>query len=341
MVYRESCGCNSEATLDYREYAKASVLEGLKATDRNNTLTSLMAELTTLSDFNSYFEALEKFTKSSDSSTCVVCDKALFDPTKYKLFEDKIPEERLAVSFYVEEGKRVEVSSFRDALGHMMNDSTNKIVFITALHFGSKVIGYFLTKRDPGNLAVPDFLDAKYRFLFAGESLYKHLRQLALSQTLEGLYKRDQLTDIHNRIYFEEEMVRGFAKLAHEEVSAAVYFIDADNFKILNDTFGHAHGDKILKRIAKSVEDHLPEGGMCCRFGGDEFVAFAPCESSALANEYAKEIEEELAKDNISVSIGIAYGNLGSDLAEYVGVADRNMYQNKFRKLGDRRVVQK
>ncbi|MCQ2799667.1 MAG: GGDEF domain-containing protein [Bacilli bacterium] len=341
MVFRESCGCNSEATLDYREYAKASVLEGLRTTGRNSTLTSLMAELTALSDFKSYFESLKNYSMSDSSTTLVACDKALFSPTEYKLFEGKIPEERLEVCFFVENGKRVEVSSFRAALAQMMADSTNSVVFITSLHFGSKVVGYFLTKRNPGDISVPDFLDAKYRFLFAGESLYKHLRQLALSQTLEGLYKRDQLTGIHNRIYFEEEMVGSFAKLYNDEKPAAVYFVDADNFKILNDTFGHAHGDKILKRIAKSVEKHLPEGGMCCRFGGDEFVAFAPCESHAIAGEYAKAVEEELAKDNISVSIGVAYGNLGSDLAEYVGVADRNMYQNKFRKLGDRRVLQK
>lgn len=337
MVFRESCGCNPESSLDYREYAKASVTDGIKANERNTNLTVLMAELASLSDFASYFGILEKFTKDESSATCVVCDKALYNPTEYKLFEDVIPEERTSMCFYVENGVHYELPSFKATLARMMKDAKNCVIFISSLHFGNKVVGYYLTKRYPGSIVIPDFLDAKYRFLFAGESLYKHLRQLNLSQTLEGLYKRDQLTGVHNRIYFEEEMVREFAKLSSEEKPSAVYFIDADNFKILNDTFGHAHGDKILKKIAAVVEKNLPTGGMCCRYGGDEFVAFAPCEAREDAYIYSKAVEEELANDNISVSIGVVFGKLGSDLAEFVGVADRDMYQNKFRKLGDRR----
>lgn len=344
MIFRESCGCNSEAQLDYREYAKASVLNGIRINNKNSTLTSLMAELSFVEDFNAYFKSLSEFTNfKGDATACVIADKALFSPTEYKLCEGSIPEERQVAAFYLENGKRIEdicdMNNFNDALKHTRGDVySNSVVFISSLHFGSKIVGYYMTKKSSDNLQVPDFLDAKYRFLFAGESLFKHLRQLAFSKTLEGLYKRDQLTGVHNRIFFEEEMIGKFAKLVKEDKQCAVLFVDADNFKQINDNYGHAKGDKILKKIASTLHSFLPKGGHCCRYGGDEFVAYVPCQGKVEAKKLAKNIEKQLKASGISVSIGISLSKKSlTNLTDYVHLADKDMYINKFSKLGDRR----
>ena len=145
------------------------------------------------------------------------------------------------------------------------------------------------------------------------------------------------MTGIHNRIFFDEEMVPAFDRLVKKKKRCAVFFIDADNFKNINDTYGHNKGDLILKTIAKTIDKSLPENGDACRFGGDEFVAYFPIEEEEMAYDYAKKVEEALLEKDISVSVGIAFSEEGSNLSDIVNNADKEMYKIKFKKYGDRR----
>lgn len=338
LIFRESCGCGSENDLNYRHYAKQSVLDDIESETKSNYLTSMMAELSMQKDFHGFFSVLSgsKWCKYS-AAFSVVVDEAIFKPGKYRLSTKKIPIDREKVAFLYENGERVSVDSTKDMMRRLTKDSDNKVVFISGLHFGANIVGYLVIKQDAGDIHIPDFADARNRLIFAADSLYQTLMYSDLSNKLSDLYNTDQLTNIHNRIFYDEEMVPTYEKIVSKRKKCAVFFVDVDNFKVLNDTHGHTYGDKVLKNIAKTVKDLLPSDGECCRYGGDEFVAIFPYGEEDDAYDYASKVEEALSKKDISVSVGIAFSQPGLSLSKAVDLADKSMYRHKFLKFGDRR----
>ena len=338
MIYRESCGCASETILDYRKYAMESVLTDFKNDFKRNRMTSLMADLSLLNDFESYFKALSNYPYFTQVESCLVAvDKGLFSPGSSTFSPKRVPADRETVALFYENGQRIDPISIREVRKRMTRSLRNKVAFISSLHFGKDVVGYIIVREDAEKIALPDFVDVRARFIFQAESLYKTLKYSDLSKTLSELYNNDQLTGIHNRIFFDEEMVPAFDRLVKKKKKCAVFFIDADNFKNINDTYGHNKGDLILKTIAKTIDKSLPENGDACRFGGDEFVAYFPIEEEEMAYDYAKKVEEALLEKDISVSVGIAFSEEGSNLSDIVNNADKEMYKIKFKKYGDRR----
>lgn len=338
MIYRESCGCDSETVLDYRKYAMDSVLTDFRNDYKVNRMTSLIAGLSLLNNFEGYFKALSEYPYFKQVESCLVSvDKGLFRPGSSNFSSKKVPSERETVALYFENGEQIQTDSIKEVRKRMIKDLRNKVAFVSALHFGKDVVGYIIIRENADNILLPDFMDARSRFIFQAESLYKTMKYSELSKTLSELYNNDQLTGIHNRIFFDEEMVPAFDRLVKKKKRCAVFFIDADNFKNINDTYGHNKGDLILKTIAKTIDKALPENGDTCRFGGDEFVAYFPVDEDKKAYEYAKKVEQSLLEKDISVSIGVAFSENGTSLSDIVNNADKEMYKIKFKKYGDRR----
>ena len=338
MIYRESCGCGSEAALDYRMYAMNSVLTDFKNDYKVKRMTSLIAGISLLSNFEGYFKALAEYPYFKNvESVLVSVDKGLFRPGSSNFSSKRVPVDREVVALYFKNGQQEHVDSIKEVKKRQTKDCRNKVAFVSALHFGKDVVGYIIVRQNSDNIMLPDFVDARSRFIFQAESLYRTMKFSDLSKTLSELYNNDQLTGIHNRIFFDEEMVPAFDRLVKKKKRCAVFFIDADNFKNINDTSGHNRGDVILKTIAKTIDKALPDNGDTCRFGGDEFVAYFPVDDDMKAYEYAKKVEQSLLEKDISVSIGIAFSENGTSLSEIVNNADKEMYKIKFKKYGDRR----
>ena len=117
--------------------------------------------------------------------------------------------------------------------------------------------------------------------------------------------------------------------------------IDIDHFKIYNDTFGHLLGDKVLRKVALTLEKNLRRADVLCRYGGEEFVVLLP-EIDLMRGAYVAEKlrtailqetfegEEELPIQNLTVSIGIASFPENGDSAEVVlDRADQALYEAK------------
>ena len=134
-------------------------------------------------------------------------------------------------------------------------------------------------------------------------------------ETLRRLAERDSLTGLYNRRYFtmllEEEIVR----CNREQTTGALLFIDLDRFKVINDTLGHAAGDRLLVNVADLIKGRMRESDIVCRFAGDEFTVIARNAPLDRAQSIAKSIIEivssyVLAEDgqsfSISCSVGIA-----------------------------------
>ncbi len=158
-------------------------------------------------------------------------------------------------------------------------------------------------------------------------------------EAVQAEAQTDPLTGLANRRALEEVIGVSITRYEHFQEPAALLFVDIDHFKTVNDTFGHATGDRLLKRVAEVLRERLRRGDLVARYGGEEFVALLPAtdrETGAnLAESLRARVEavdlSELCGDiPIRVSIGVAaVGRDGLDAASLLAKADAAMYRAK------------
>ncbi len=172
---------------------------------------------------------------------------------------------------------------------------------------------------------------------FQNDQLNTYLHQEKLRVTYWA--ERDTLTGIPNRSYFQKlvELHIHLAELTHKRF--AIFYIDLDGFKPINDKFGHLSGDNVLQAIALRLVHELRSSDNLARLGGDEFAATIPNienskDISHIAERLLLAINEPIAIDghrvSVSGSIGIAfYGPHGVNFERLTMSADEAMYQAK------------
>jgi diguanylate cyclase (GGDEF)-like protein/PAS domain S-box-containing protein len=96
--------------------------------------------------------------------------------------------------------------------------------------------------------------------------------QKAFQHQLSYHAEHDSLTGLFNRNYFQQELERTVARVARNESDCALFYFDLDQFKYINDTLGHAAGDRLLVDVASLLSSHVRDGDLLARFGGDEFT---------------------------------------------------------------------
>ncbi len=165
-------------------------------------------------------------------------------------------------------------------------------------------------------------------------------RKLAQRQ-LEFLAMHDNLTGVNNRHYFDTVLNQMAASAARGRPTHALLYIDLDHFKVINDTFGHNHGDIVLQDIASLLKSRLRKSDVLCRIGGDEFAVLIYDTDLVHAQAMAKAIRD-LVKDyqylqagqqlEISCSIGICEVDGTADSSQmYLKQADKALYVAKRR----------
>jgi diguanylate cyclase (GGDEF)-like protein len=166
------------------------------------------------------------------------------------------------------------------------------------------------------------------------------LRQKKLDNAVRELYglaTRDELTGLYNRRFFFSEAER---MLGADETINLIFF-DLDEFKRVNDTFGHHAGDRMLRDIGTMFTSRTRHEDIVARYGGDEFVMLVPGLSPSEVEFVAKRLANALAEltwtfgdvtFGISVSSGIACSSLIAQptLTQLLGAADRDLYKNKW-----------
>jgi diguanylate cyclase (GGDEF)-like protein/PAS domain S-box-containing protein len=171
----------------------------------------------------------------------------------------------------------------------------------------------------------------------AAIAVQRHRTELQLSH----LAHHDKLTGLPNRVLLQTRLDEGIRQARTNHASIAVMFLDLDNFKIVNDSLGHAHGDRLLVGFAERLRKLLRPGDVLGRFGGDEFVVLLENVSSASdATPVAERLLDDLRRpfrigDStvfLTVSVGVALSHGGRDSAEVLlRNADAAMYQAKDR----------
>lgn len=136
-------------------------------------------------------------------------------------------------------------------------------------------------------------------------------------------YKRDALTKLLNRHNFNYDL----EDLQDKECLISI--IDIDNFKMINDKYGHSVGDRVLVKVVRVIKANLPKRCRLYRYGGDEFAIISMGVSRELLLLMFERINKTLGEMNYRVSFGIADHYPERDIASSVNEADSLMYRNK------------
>jgi diguanylate cyclase (GGDEF)-like protein len=165
--------------------------------------------------------------------------------------------------------------------------------------------------------------------------MYDEMARLAIT---------DELTGCYNRRYFGLRLDEEIARSRRHGHAFSLLFLDIDNFKRINDSYGHGLGDRILADLGKLLHRWARSTDLLARYGGEEFVVLLPVtetgQALVAADRLRRTVEEHSfpRRKRLTVSIGVAtYGEDGTSEEELLKVADQALYQAK--RMGKNRTM--
>jgi diguanylate cyclase (GGDEF)-like protein len=196
------------------------------------------------------------------------------------------------------------------------------------LNTGDEALGVVtVVSSRPAALSVEDRDTVRRICLFAAHQLMQTRRL----EDAERTSRLDPLTNLGNRRALDETLAAELARHARYGRTLSLCLIDLDGFKRINDTYGHAAGDRVLARVAEHLTS-IRGADQAFRLGGDEFALVLPetgnAEAELVARRIAKRIREESFPSEVNASWGVAQAS-GVDAAALLADADAKLYQRK------------
>lgn len=226
------------------------------------------------------------------------------------------------------------------------NLSTDGTLRIALLMIMTNVVGYFALRR-------LEILQ-RQQFALLNEEQSRNrdlLKEIGLRQSLEAqlrmVAERDALTGLNSRSHFMKLAEALLHSSQQDKLPFCLFMIDVDHFKVINDTWGHTRGDRVLTKIAEVCAHSLRSTDVIGRFGGEEFVVALPNTSPSAAQTLAErlkknvadlQLENDMTDVELSITVGIAVSHHDeSDLEALISRADEMLYIGK--RDGRNRVV--
>ncbi|WP_415250719.1 diguanylate cyclase [Sulfurimonas sp.] len=156
-----------------------------------------------------------------------------------------------------------------------------------------------------------------------------------LNKSLENMAYHDYLTNIYNRRYFFEVATTTIARSKRDKTPVSIVMIDIDNFKTINDNYGHDNGDEVIKFLCKEVTSRIRASDIFARFGGEEFILLLPNTSKDDAVVISQKIRSTIEKTSVNdikftVSFGVSQVDFKHDTLENtIKKADNGLYEAK------------
>lgn len=159
--------------------------------------------------------------------------------------------------------------------------------------------------------------------------------ELQLFSETEKLILVDELTRLYNRRHFDTALVREFKQSTRYNLNLSLLVIDIDDFKKINDTYGHLMGDEILKQVANKISTSLRMEDTACRIGGEEFAIIFPQSNESQAFKAAEKLLEacrsiQISGKPVTISGGlVSYPEKVKRCEDMYDLADRALYAAK------------
>jgi len=149
---------------------------------------------------------------------------------------------------------------------------------------------------------------------------------------MENLSYSDHLTGLYNRRYLEKALIRIDTS---ENLPISLVYADIDGLKMINDTFGHTYGDKLIQEVADGLKEEYRENDIIARTGGDEFIMILPKTDLETADYLLKKIKDKIDQKKImNIDISVSFGvstkyKIEQDFEKLLKEAEDLMYQRK------------
>jgi diguanylate cyclase (GGDEF)-like protein len=209
---------------------------------------------------------------------------------------------------------------------------------VVPLVFGDKTIGVLsiTDRRDGISFTSADRVALRLIGAAAGAALSAAAGHENM-QRLEHQATTDSITGLFNRGHLDTRLLEEVERAQREHTELAVLIADIDDFKAINDRFGHQMGDAVLKQVGEIIRSSVRMFDVCARFGGDEFAVLMPNSDQASAFACAERIRQKAAQYvnsldaslPLTLSVGVAVGGAQDGAASIVGRADRALYRAK------------
>jgi diguanylate cyclase (GGDEF)-like protein len=219
---------------------------------------------------------------------------------------------------------------------------TAMMYYILPLHFRDRSFGYCVLCSNQFNAENPLLHSWVMNIANSLETIRKMEHLDKAMRELDKLYVIDPLCKINNRNGFNKYSHSIFETCKSRHSAVMLMFIDMDGLKMINDTYSHEEGDNSLYQLSRAIRSGCRNGELCARFGGDEFIIFAPEYTEEKARELANCIQAWLDDYNVTsgkpYKIGASIGwyictvDEDSHLYPLITAADKKMYEEKKRK---------
>ena len=166
----------------------------------------------------------------------------------------------------------------------------------------------------------------------------RNIEMQDMQKRLQLLASNDELTGLHNRRYILERIEEKLPEIRRHQLNFCVMMMDVDHFKNVNDEFGHAAGDDVLRTTANILTRELRQGDIVARYGGEEFLMLLPMTELVSAEALVERLREAIEKQtytfegtliSVTASFGITQHLLEDTADKMIDRADKALYQAK------------
>ncbi len=209
-------------------------------------------------------------------------------------------------------------------------------ILAVPMRLGDEVIGMLSTQSykpkafTPEDERLLEMLASYAAIALNNAHLFREVQKLAITDPLTGAYNRRQLFDLGQR---------EFNRAHRFERPFSVILLDIDRFKVVNDTYGHATGDLVLRVLTQRIQDTIREIDILARYGGEEFVVLLPETGKEAALSVAERLRNLAGRTpiptehgDVIVTVSIGLTEISSDIQDFsalVSKADAAMYAAK------------
>jgi len=306
--------------------------------------TLLLYETNIFKEMNTIYTNFEKILPIKRILAVGIKDNALlFDSHLYNPIKLDVTQEAILKQYKdVISSKECAVKNLDSIFNYELGSQSKACIF-AARDFAKRLIGLLFFVIDENvELEEIDFAILENIKTLSEAILNKAMDYYSIENEKNRLFEKsikDELTSLYNRYYFNLEATQEFLKASRYKYPLSVAFLDIDDFKKINDTYGHSIGDLVLRDFAIAILSQIRQSDTVYRYGGEEFVILLPHTSAQGALVLIERIKEYLLKkDGLQIidkkitytfSAGIASLDKEKDIYELVEKADKKMYEAK------------